>query len=457
MKQDLLNVLCGYYLNNPDQITSDIYTYFNKEMIVLLKSVNQGNVDKLPQTYKTKIEQFKIDFDLYKSKTKDFSVQKLLLEIKEEKLKYKCFGLIDESFFKYRPNEYMVSDFKQYNYYLTGGFQKKTWIGIEGKTGTGKTTMMLSFTADLLKKGHNVCYINLEMNEESLAYLLFSSITGIDYNYIKDNYYQETCKNQIITKLNEMNLGNFRQILNADFNKLSIKELEEIILLEEEKIGIKFDVIIIDYLYLLSTAETGFKAEQGYEKQMRLSQDAHKLAQRNNWCVISVFQKNRQGDTAGAFAAQFDMDYYFTFERMEEQDLVKVTPVKTRGFDGKKESFFLQYDPTHRIYKEAKKPFDSYTWRNVIDLPIVQDNLCPNDIMKLCEKYGIKAPTKKDISCYKTQNNYTLQRGKSKIDYNDIDLKSLLNELSEKTSGNNPYSKVIISAIDDETKDLFKI
>lgn len=449
------SILCGYYLYNPTEI--DLSYFKDKEIKALLSQVQKGNQDKLPTDYIKKMNQYQIEFEIYKSEQEVFSLKTLILKLKEQNLKYKCFDLIDDSFFEYEPDEYMVSSYKNYNHYLTGGFQKKTWIGIEGKTGGGKTTMMLSFTSDLLKKGHNVCYINLEMNEKSLAYLLFASITDLSYSYIKEQYYQDICKNQIKEQIRSMKLGKFRQILNPEFGRLSIKDLEEILLLEEEKIGCKFDIIIIDYLYLLTAAENGYKSEQGYEKQMRLSQDAHKMAQRNNWCVVSVFQKNRQGDTAGAFAAQYDMDYYFVFERDEERDLVKVTPVKTRGYDGKKESFFLEYDPKHRIYNEAKKPFESYTWRNVVDLPIVQDNLCPNDIMKLCDKYGIKSPNKSEFSKYKSNNKYDFPRGKSKIDYDEIDLESLFNELSEKTSGNNPYGKIIMSPIDEETKDLFKI
>ena len=227
---------------------------------------------------------------------------------------------------------------------------------------------------------------------------------------------------------------------------MSSQTLEELILKEEKRRNIKFDVILIDYLFLLKTRKEGGKNSQGYEILQKVTQEAHKMSQRNNWAVLSVFQENRQGakdsknsdfsNMAGSFNALHDMDNYFKFfqKKVGDRYLVEIKPQKLRQFGAYDETtdyFNMEYNPQKKIYQIVNKQVKTeFTWKEVFDLPEVHEQLNYPDIEKLMKKLNIELPVsfQQQFSKRKKENNFKGPKNanKSEADWNSINVGLLI-------------------------------
>lgn len=283
--------------------------------------------------------------------------------------------------------------------------------------------MLLTLGTQMLRRKYNVAFVNLEMNNDEFNYNILSGLSDkYAYSYIFNFFNRENPEfvNDILNELKSMDLGRHSIIFNDEYQKLDINTLEEILLAKEEIMGVKFDFVMIDYLYLLQASESSFKNEQNYDYQQRLTQETHKMAQRNNWAVISVFQSNRGGaqngvsgtSMAGAFNSKFDIDNYFFFERDKEKDIIKITADKHRQYSGSEtKQGIMKFNQSKKIYEEyisnpADRTIDDYSWKELYDLPEVHENLVNGDFNLLLMSLGKDTIDDTQISRYKRDKDY---------------------------------------------------
>ena len=108
----------------------------------------------------------------------------------------------------------------------------------------------------MLKKGYNVAFVNLEMNEIEFNNNIISGISD-NYSYsdikmfnnLKHPDFRENLRKEILSK----NIGRHIMLVNNEYESLTSETLESLLLKTEEELNIKFDVILIDYLFLLKT------------------------------------------------------------------------------------------------------------------------------------------------------------------------------------------------------------
>jgi len=81
----------------------------------------------------------------------------------------------------------------------------------------------------------------------------------------------------------------------------SVPDVENYLLRTEEKNGIKFKVVVIDYINILKNWRNP-NTENTYMKIKQIAEDLRAMAQRNNWSVISATQ------TKQAFFDSTDMN-----------------------------------------------------------------------------------------------------------------------------------------------------
>ena len=378
--------------------------------------------------------------------------KEIVIELEKNTMRYKCCfsDLFDDRLAIEVDEQYVDTGIQEFNYYLNGGLQKKTLVGIQAATGKGKTTMLLTLGCNILKKGYNVAFVNLEMNEIEFNNNILSGISDkFSYTDIKMNNnlnhpeFREQLKNEILSK----NIGKSALIINNDYEPLSSQTLEELILKEEKRRNIKFDVILIDYLFLLKTRKEGGKNSQGYEILQKVTQEAHKMSQRNNWAVLSVFQENRQGakdsknsdfsNMAGSFNALHDMDNYFKFyqDKVDDHYFVTIRPQKLRqfgAFDEDADYFNMEYNPQKKIYQIVNKQVKTeFTWKEVFDLPEVHEQLNYPDIAKLMESLNIinlPSSYQKQFSERKKKKNFKGPKNpnKSEADWKKINVGYLI-------------------------------
>lgn len=484
MTRNLEEIVFGYMINNRDfSIKPEMFE--NKQIQKYINILNDNNVntsdkdkDKLKEFGDAAQTLYLGHISLNPGKSEETINHQLKEELKETY--YQRIGLftrVFNSFFDDRllnkiTDEYLDTGFERFNFYLDGGLKKKTFTGIQCTTGGGKSTMLHSIGSNMLKKGFNIAFVNLEMNIQDYNNNIISGIMcGNDYelNYtyykLKNFYNRENPEmvKSVCDKLANMNLGNHCIIINEDYQKIDCDKIEKLLVEEEERQGIKFDAVLIDYLFLLSTFTEGIKTEQTYNYLQRLSQEAHKMAQRNNWAIVSVFQTNRNGfdtengkssgaDIAGSFDAMHDMDNYFTFAREKGTNNIVINPVKTRQYNGKEEkkSFKLHYNHDYKIYVESEdcqmEPTD-YKWQDIWDCEEIHSQLSVKDFNKLLESLGKKAALDSKISERCKEKGYTHPRN-SIIDWQTLDLKAILNKKYGITNNVNSPATLGTSSLD---------
>lgn len=350
----------------------------------------------------------------------------------------------------------MPTGIEFFDTYLGGGFMKQTMTGIQTVTGGGKTTMMLTLGCELLKRKRNVAFVNLEVLCEDFNYNILSGLSEKQpYSYIKQFFNDQNMEfvNEIKEEIQGMDIGRYIQVTNAENRKIDILELEKILQLNEYKLGIKFDIVMIDYLFLLAPTSDGLKNEQNYDTQQRLTVEARQMAIRNNWAVCTVFQANRSGakegvtgtSMAGAFNVKFDMENYFFFGKAldsevpeeADRDFISVKSDKHRYYDGKDFVGYMRYDFGKKVYRVMDTgPHVGWRWdwKVIYSIPDIYEKLTATDFIRLLEKSKEKGvyygdiPDDSKITRF-TQKNKDCEYCKkiSKTDWKKVDIEGICN------------------------------
>ena len=364
-----------------------------------------------------------------------------ILEENTEWHKSVYIDLFDERLAVKTEEQYVTTGITPLDYYLTGGLMKKTLVGIQAATGKGKTTMLMTIGCNMLLQGFNVCFVNLEMNENEFNNNILSGISDkFSYADIKSNNnldnkeFRESLRQEIMSK----NVGKSTMLVNADLQMMNTQKLEKLLLKTERKLNIKFDAILVDYLFLLKAAGNDIKNIREDSVLQKITQECHIMSQRNNWAILSVFQENRYGakDTqnsgfegmAGSFNSLHDMDNYFKFHQDTDRDnLIIVKPLKLRQFGafGKNAAFTMEYSFQKKIYvlsNELATNVNEYKWKQIFDLPEIHDNLNSKDIFDLMKNLNIQdLPETWSVQFSK----YRKKKGYKCVENSTIDWKTL--------------------------------
>jgi len=189
-----------------------------------------------------------------------------------------------------QKNNGLTSGVKSLDELLGGGFRPKTLNIVAAPSHGGKSVFLVSVASAQLMKKKNVFYITLEMSEEEIA-------RRIDANLIHHN-------------ANDMNKLTFeeykqkKQEIKKYAGRLKIKEypsgymntlrLESLLTELQNEDGFSPDVIIIDYLTLMSSSRTTLaQAGNNYSYYKNVSEELHGFAKKYNIPVISAAQLNR--------------------------------------------------------------------------------------------------------------------------------------------------------------------
>ena len=414
--------------------------YFTNDKIIEILNLCIDENKILPVSDKL-FTRAKIQYEKFITGKTDDEIKEALKKIKnelylntEEGIRHNCVfsDLFDERLAVEVDEQYVTTGIEPFDHYLTGGLMKKTLTGIQAATGQGKTTMLLTLGCNILKKGYNVCFVNLEMNENEFNNNILSGLSDkFSYSDIKmnNNLKNPNFRKELQEEIKSKNIGKTCLIINrtGEYEAMSPKLIEKWILQEEERKAIKFDVVLIDYLFLLKTASKNNYTQQTFEFLQKVTQEAHMMSQNNNWAVLSVFQENREGakntdksgteGMAGSYNSLHDMDNYFKFHQSKSKDdLIIVNPLKLRQYGGLKNGegpFTMKYTKIKKIYELtneiAKECVSDYSWKDIYALPEVHEQLSSKDIKELLKSIGctdIPISFDAGISKEKGKHNY---------------------------------------------------
>lgn len=265
------------------------------------------------------------------------------------------------------------------NEYLTGGFRAQATYGFLTKTGSGKSTLLITLAADFLRTGQNVAFVNLEMNDYEVMSNIISALSDVKsyedvlHNLTDDNFMQG-CHDEVGCYVD----NHFAYIGWSSEDKCDMKWLKQQLMKTEEEIAkntdnpdFKFDIVLIDYLFLMEPSQKMMRNARSDEKYTQLAREVHKLSQEEGYCVITVFQSNRGAesklnsggiitldDAGDSYGANREIEYCFGIQRDMDKNGILINRLKSRHYDGDKTDLvFVPYDRRGRRYDSMNAVF----------------------------------------------------------------------------------------------------
>lgn len=170
---------------------------------------------------------------------------------------------------------------------MTGGFRNGELVIILGAPGAGKSLFLMNAQYNMIMNGRSSLYVTIEMALEQARRRLVSRITEIPYLRIKNMRLDD----EELTRMKEM-LGEFEkkpgQSLIIDVpERCTPKMIEAKIRMQMKKE--KIDVVIMDYLLLMSPSLPGFKGSRE-EKITQVALELKQMARSLNIPVITASQ-----------------------------------------------------------------------------------------------------------------------------------------------------------------------
>ena len=147
---------------------------------------------------------------------------------------------------------------------LGGGFSAKALYVFMGMPKVGKSLWLGNIAAQAVRSGHNVGIISLEMSDRKYVKRLGANILGIPVGEYNDR---------------------------AEDDQLIKKKIQSV---AEESKGIKFKVVIVDYINIMKNWRNP-NSENTYMKIKQIAEDLRGIAMANEWSIITATQ-TKQSD-----------------------------------------------------------------------------------------------------------------------------------------------------------------
>ena len=278
--------------------------------------------------YHFQLEEASIDFaSLIKTKKYDDAVATILKAIKRPQViedPYYSF-FTDKSFIEERIGEkrYVMKTKIPMLDTIIGGFQTNWLVTCLGATKAGKTWMLIDVALVAVWQGLNVLFVSLEMGKTQIDERLDMSVGFMTSNpkgeaevlrkvgddYIKvtehvDNIYEIDKVIKARNKYKKVSGGHL-EVVAFNRGRLNYKDIDRLLDELEEKKGLYFDVVVVDYLGIMK------ETEKGQSKKEKISENSiglKEIAGTRNMLAVSAMQGNRKAMTAKIFKSNLVAD-----------------------------------------------------------------------------------------------------------------------------------------------------
>jgi archaellum biogenesis ATPase FlaH len=172
-----------------------------------------------------------------------------------------------------------------------GGYSAGTLTVIAGMAKVGKSIWLTNLAASAVRLGNNVLVISLEMHERKYMRRIGSNMLRIPMrDYAKKAEDQEFMRR----KINEMAITNFTvpgKLVVRQFptSTLSAPDMGAYVKRLQEKMGIKFKIVVIDYINIMQNWRNP-NTENTYMKIKQIAEDLRAEAMKNEWAIVTATQ-----------------------------------------------------------------------------------------------------------------------------------------------------------------------
>jgi len=179
---------------------------------------------------------------------------------------------------------------------LGGGFNAKSLYVFMGMPKVGKSLWLGNIASQAVRAGHNVAVISLEMSDRKYVKRLGANLLGIPVNEYSDVVEDQVKLKKKISSLTYDNLRVPGKLFVKEFptSQASSLDVERYLKKVEEHNGIKFKVVVIDYINIMKNWRNP-NSENTYMKIKQIAEDIRGMAMANEWSVITATQ-TKQSD-----------------------------------------------------------------------------------------------------------------------------------------------------------------
>lgn len=175
----------------------------------------------------------------------------------------------------------------------SGGMNSKSLSIAMATTGGGKSIFLCNCASHLIREGYNVLYITCEMSVDEISKRIDADLLSATQDSITNNLVEAEVLRQRMNNLDSREKwGNlYIKEYPAGYATSSTirRDIDEILRLNE----IKIDVLVVDYLNLLSTSRYSTKNSNTYTLVKAIAEELRGLGQEYDIPVVSATQSNR--------------------------------------------------------------------------------------------------------------------------------------------------------------------
>jgi hypothetical protein len=194
---------------------------------------------------------------------------------------------------------------------IDGGISKGEWALVLAGQGVGKTSVLTLIANNAYLKGQNVCHIILEGKKNDIRRRHYAKLFNIR---TKDLSKRKDYVHKCVEKLkNSKTVGN---LIIEKLTNMTPSKLRKWVLKTEEKLGYKFDVIVLDYLDCLKSDE---KVQDRFYAQELIAQDMERIVDEEQWRLYAGIQAKKEANTKKILSID---DIYGSAERGKKAQLV---------------------------------------------------------------------------------------------------------------------------------------
>lgn len=253
------------------------------------------------------------------------------------------------------------------------------------------TAFKINSTANFLLRQKNVVYFTLEMPEEEIAKRIDANLLNVPINDLKKLSFEEYQK-----RFKELgNLGHLRikeypaGVLNTTMIKSYIQKLQN-------KDGFIPDVIVIDYLGLMSSTRISLSKAGSYQYYKSIAEEVHALAKELDIPILTGFQLNRSAynnvdagmetisDSIGVVQTADSIIALLSNEKLRQEKTTMVKFLKNR-IGGYLTSHLVKFEPEYSRFTDLEDDY-SQEYIETVEQKMNQDiniNGLVEDVFKI--------------------------------------------------------------------------
>jgi replicative DNA helicase len=250
---------------------------------------------------------------------------------------------------------------------LGGGFYTKALFCFIGEMKIGKSIWLANIAANSVRLGYNTAVLSLEMRDRKLVKRLGANLLNINMKEYANAAQDVTSMKRKLSTVGHDTLQTPGKLSVKEFptSSAGVPDIERWLQKMEEMKGIKYKVIVLDYINILKNWRNP-NSENMYMKIKQIAEDLRAMAMRNDWAIITATQVNRSGfgstdlnatNISESAALGHTVDAMFGIIQDEimhanREYILKLIANRDDGYKNSRKKFLINYDYM-RIIEDA--------------------------------------------------------------------------------------------------------